>query len=163
MPELGALQIFRWASVNKNLYSSQTPALNMASLIRFLNGPQCIFCLKRITNSDITFHILPFHRQVRGKKKLGKAAAGMVNVQLLQDVPGYGPKGSKALRVVIWGNADDARLCGPRSTWSHAKYILSAQDRSICDPRSFTRLEKERGSNGTWLHFRHEKFGRQEF
>lgn len=65
----------------------------MASLIRFSNGPQCLFCFKRITNFDISFHILPFHRQLRGKKKLGKAAAGMVNVQLLEDVPGYGPKG----------------------------------------------------------------------
>lgn len=90
------------SSVDKYFFSSRPTALKMASLIRFSNSPQCLSCLKRVTNFDITFHILPFHRQLRGKKKLGKAAAGMVNVQLLEDVPGYGPKGWTALcyRVV---------------------------------------------------------------
>lgn len=63
----------------------------MANPLRLPPVPRCLFCLRRIATSDISDLVVPFQRQLRGIKK-GKAAV-VLNVRLLADVQGYGPKG----------------------------------------------------------------------
>lgn len=63
----------------------------MVNLVRRPPVPRCLFCLRRIANSDISDLIVPFQRQLRGVKK-GKVVR-VLNVRLLEDTQGYGPKG----------------------------------------------------------------------
>lgn len=64
----------------------------MVNLARLPKSPRCLFCLQRIANADISDLVVPFRRQLRGAKK-GKAPS-MLNVRLLEDIRGYGSKGS---------------------------------------------------------------------
>lgn len=63
----------------------------MANPVRLPPVPRCLFCLRRIANSDISDLVVPFQRQLRGAKK-GKAAR-VLNVRLLENVQGFGEKG----------------------------------------------------------------------
>lgn len=66
---------------------------NMANLATLSQSPRCLFCLRRIASYDISDLVVPFRRQLRGVKK-GRIST-VLNVKLLKDVHGYGPKGKE--------------------------------------------------------------------
>ena len=53
-------------------------------------APQCLLCIRRVTRLGDSVS-LSAGQQIRGKKKLAKISS--VDVQLLQNVPGYGRRG----------------------------------------------------------------------
>ena len=68
----------------------------MANLARFSKSIHCLFCLRRIASYDIHDFVLPFHRQLRGKKKRIKHP-DLINVKLLVDTPGFGREGKPVI------------------------------------------------------------------
>ncbi|KAL8679475.1 MAG: hypothetical protein Q9186_004251 [Xanthomendoza sp. 1 TL-2023] len=65
----------------------------MASLLKPVVSPQCLSCLRRLAGIQSAKPTSVFHQQIRGKKKNAKGPH-IVNVRLLEDVRGYGRKGS---------------------------------------------------------------------
>lgn len=68
----------------------------MAHLVSSFKNPLCFSCIRRIIGDDIAQSWFPFHRQVRGKKKIAQPTT--IKVKLLQDIKGYGKKG-RALKA----------------------------------------------------------------
>ena len=65
----------------------------MAVSVRFSKSFPCIFCASRLLRDETANLAIPFHRQLRGKKKKAKAT-GTINVKLLEDIVGYGRQGN---------------------------------------------------------------------
>ena len=64
----------------------------MAALSTSARSTLCTTCIRRIAGDDISHLWLPFHRQMRGKKKSAKGPT-TINVKLLEDIEGFGQKG----------------------------------------------------------------------
>ncbi|KAL8805824.1 MAG: hypothetical protein Q9182_001736 [Xanthomendoza sp. 2 TL-2023] len=65
----------------------------MASLPKPVVSPQCLGYLRRLAGIQYAKPISVFHQQIRGKKKNAKGPH-IINVRLLEDIRGYGRKGS---------------------------------------------------------------------
>ncbi|CAF9942233.1 hypothetical protein IMSHALPRED_003427 [Imshaugia aleurites] len=65
----------------------------MATLSISARSSLCASCIRRISWDDISQLWFPFHRQLRGKKKSAKRPT-TINVKLLEDIVGFGRKGS---------------------------------------------------------------------
>lgn len=64
----------------------------MTGLSISARNPLCLSCIRQLVADDLSKSWFPFHRQVRGKKKTKRITT--INVRLLEDVTGYGKKGS---------------------------------------------------------------------
>ena len=65
----------------------------MAALLNFSRSALCSSCVSRVVGDDIAQLCFPFRRQLRGKKKSVKRPT-TINVKLLVDIKGFGPKGT---------------------------------------------------------------------
>ena len=65
----------------------------MAGLSLSARNPLCISCIRQLVADDLSKSGSPFYQQVRGKKKTAKRIT-TINVRLLEDIRGYGKKGS---------------------------------------------------------------------
>ncbi|KAL8825636.1 MAG: hypothetical protein Q9170_007717 [Blastenia crenularia] len=65
----------------------------MASFPKLTVTPQCLGHLRRLAGLRSSAPNLPLHSQIRGKKKSSKQPH-TINVRLLEDIRGYGRKGS---------------------------------------------------------------------
>lgn len=100
--------------------------------------PLCLNCLRRTIGDDISQSFFPFHRQVRGKKKKTAQRPTTINVKLLQDIPGYGRKGTvltpcpilkTILTCIIAGSITPVEPGRMRNTWyprQRAEYMTAA-------------------------------------
>ena len=66
----------------------------MAGLSISARNPLCLSCIRQLVADDISKSWVPFYRQVRGKKKTAKRIT-TINVRLLEDIRGYGKRGSE--------------------------------------------------------------------
>ena len=109
----------------------------MARLPISARSPFCISCIRQLVADDLSKSWFPFYRQVRGKKKTAKRIT-TINVRLLEDIRGYGKKGSAP--IPRWGgHLTNAPLAGSitpvepgrmRNTWypqQKAEYVTASK------------------------------------
>lgn len=109
----------------------------MARLAISARNPLCISCIRQLVVDDLSKSWFPFYRQVRGKKKTAKRIT-TINVRLLEDIRGYGKKGSAP--IPRWGgHLTNAPLAGSitpvepgrmRNTWypqQKAEYVTASK------------------------------------
>ena len=109
----------------------------MAGLSISTRNPLCISCIRQLVADDLSKSWFPFHRQVRGKKKTTKRIT-TINVRLLEDIRGYGKKGSAP--ITRWrGHLTNTPLAGSitpvepgrmRNTWypqQKAEYVTASK------------------------------------
>lgn len=126
----------------------------MTGLMFVSRTPLCLNCLRRTIGDDISQSFFPFHRQLRGKKKTAKRPT-TINVKLLQDIPGYGRKGTVSilyqtlktiLTDIIAGSITPVEPGRMRNTWyprQRAEYVTAAtlqgvKPQAVVAERDFT-------------------------
>ncbi|KAL9014994.1 MAG: hypothetical protein Q9173_000371 [Seirophora scorigena] len=95
----------------------------MTSLPKPTPSPQCLSHLRRLVRSPSLLPSSPFHQQIRGKKKSTKGPHH-VNVRLLEDIRGYGRKGS----IIPIAPGRMRNIYFPQRK---AEYVTSAQIRAM--------------------------------
>ncbi|KAI4195440.1 MAG: hypothetical protein LQ350_007204 [Teloschistes chrysophthalmus] len=86
-------------------------------------SPQCLGLLRQLVGIRSVGSKNPFHQQIRGKKKSTKGPH-LVNVRLLEDIQGYGRKGS----IIPVAPGRMRNIYYPQSK---AEYVTQAQMRSM--------------------------------
>ena len=109
----------------------------MARLSISARNSLCISCIRQLVVDDLSKSWFPFYRQVRGKKKTAKRIT-TINVRLLEDIRGFGKKGS-VHTMRCSGHVTNTPLAGSitpvepgrmRNTWyphQKAEYVTASK------------------------------------
>ncbi|KAI4118536.1 MAG: hypothetical protein LQ345_001421 [Seirophora villosa] len=108
----------------------------MASFTKSPPSPQCLSHLRRLVRTPSLLPSSPFHQQIRGKKKSTKGPHP-VNVRLLEDIRGYGRKGS----IIPIAPGRMRNIYFPQRK---AEYVTAAQIRAMGGPKELN-IERDFG------------------